>query len=247
MDKQNLKANDELRSRIIEKAKKGNHSSVYAGFDVEAASVYRVIQIANSKPYVTISASRNELNAAENNERNEQLLSEIKASGLYAYEMIGGFEEKRPDNTLFQVVESSFFVPFNGGNLSDFISLFRELLAKYNQEAILVGLPESYWKSDIKDLVAGGHYFIYVSGKVVKIGTKAVIQTFDKYGSIAIDPKKNRIIDWVIAGVTTPNGSKGCFAMDRVGLKWFWDSFKQPEIVTNNETVKRAIAKIVSK
>ena len=251
MDKQNL------RDKIISQAKLGKHSALYAGFDVEAASVYRVIQIANSKPYVAISASRKKdekgqiLDPKENNQRNEQLLKDIKEAGLYAYQMIGGYEEDQQDGSKAQVVENSFFVPYDKRtDLTDFINLFIELRDKYNQDTILVGLPQKYdypegWEPPM-DMSIGNHYYVSKT-KADSVGTEAVIQTFDKYGSIAIDPHKNRIIDWVIAGVTTPSSSSGCFLMNRVGLKWFWDGFNKPEIETSNETVKRALAKILAK
>jgi len=239
----------DVRSKIITQAKLGGHLGVYAAFDIEAASVYRVIQIANKKPYVTISASRKKLSAAENKKRSEDLLKEIKESGLYAYQMIGGYEEDQQDGTKAQVVEASFFVPYDErSDLSDFIKLFKLLMDKYDQQSILLGLPEGYdygeWKPDIAGLDIGGHYFVYSNGTVEKVGTKAVIQTFDKYGSIATDPHKDRIIDWVIAGITTPNSSGECFVMNRAGLKWFWDNLNNQEISTDNETLKRALKKI---
>lgn len=234
-----------LREKIIAQAKAGKHSALYASFDVEAAGVYRVIQIANKKPYVIISASRKQFSAAENKKRSEQLLKEIKEYDLYAYQMIGGYEEEQPDGTKTQVIESSFFVPYNDTDLNNFIGIFKKLMIKYDQQSILVGLPENYdygaWEPTIEGLDKGGHYFVYTNETAEKIGTKATIQTFDKYGSIAIDPHKNRAIDWVIAGITTPSDSSGCFVMNRAGLKWFWDSFKKPEIDTNNETIKNAL------
>jgi len=240
-----------LREKIIEKAKLGTHSAIYASWDVEAAGVYRVIQIANKKPYVAISASRKGFDAKTNNTRSEQLLKDIKEAGLFAYQMIGGYEEVDDDGSKSQVVESSFFVPYNGKcSLTDFINLFIELRDKYNQQAVLIGLPAAFdykqWESHLPKLKAGGHYFVS-KDNVDFVGTTAAIQTFDKYGSIAIDPKKNRIIDWAISGVTTPNGSGPCFLMNRKGLKWFWDGFNSTQNIEQgkSETVKRALSKIL--
>lgn len=238
----------QLREKIIAQAKLGNHAAIYAGFDVDAASVYRVIQIANSKPYVTISASRKKFDTATNNERTKELLEDIKGAGLYAYQMIGGYIEDQPDGTKEQVVENSFFVPYDERtDLTDFINLFIELRDKYDQDTLLVGLPKKYnynsgWEPPV-GMETGWHYYVSKSG-AEKVGSEAVVKTFDKYGSIAIDPHKNRIIDWVIVGVTTPSSSSGCFLMNRANLKWFWDG-KKPAIETENEAVKRALQKIV--
>jgi len=244
--------NLELRKKIIVQAKLGQHAALYASFDVEAASVYRVIQIANKKPYVCISASRKTNSVEDNREKTKELLSHIKEAGLYAYQLIGGYEEEQPDGRFAHVVESSFFVPFDErSELSDFIHLFKNLMVQYNQDSILLGLPEGFdykdWKPE-KDIEVGGHYLIYRNGTAEKIGTKAIIQNFDKFGSIAIDPNKDRIIEWVIAGVTTPSGASGCFAMNRAGLRWFWDTFPETnpkDYADEQKAVKRALAKVL--
>ena len=248
------------KREIIANVATTNHSA-YGGFEVEAAGVYRVIQIANKKPYVVISGNRNELTPAQNKEQNSKLLSQIKSAGLYAYEMIGGFEEEYKENgekKTKHVVENSFFIPFDEQRtLTEFIEMFVQLMREYKQNSILLGLADSYdykdWSPDkakfkdegLKKLEVGGHYFIKADSSFEKVGSKATIQIFDKYGSIAIDPKKNRIIDWVIAGVTIPSSPSGCFMMNRKGLKWFWDSF--PEVKASDyegETKQRAVQKI---
>lgn len=241
---------DELRRKIITAASFGKHAALYPCFEVSGASVYRIIQIANSSPYVAISASRKKLSTQENNQRHTALLQDIKEAGLYAYQMIGGYEEtdENDSSKTHQVIESSFFVPFPHTNLTEFIELFQRLQKKYDQDAILVGLPNEYdyknWKP-ILGLDVGGHYFITQDGKAEKVGTKATIKTFDKYGSIGIDPKKNRIIDWAIAGITTPNGSSGCFLLNRAGLKWFSEGTQINVANENQEKVQKALKKIL--
>lgn len=244
------------KREVIANVATTNHSA-YCGFEVDAAGVYRVIQIANKKPYVAISANRHNLSPKENKDQNAKLLAQIKSAGLYAYEMIGGFEEEYTENNekkYKHVTENSFFVPFDERRtLTAFIELFVKLMREYEQNSILLGLAKEYdykgWNpatTDFKDLEIGGHYFINKDGSIFKVGTQATIQIFDKYGSIALDPKKNRTIDWVIAGVTLPNSPNGCFMMNRVGLKWFWDSF--PEVKASDfegETKQRAVQKIL--
>ena len=263
----------EQRQKIVAAANgKDNTRLSASGMEINSASVYRVIQIANKKPYVCITASRYKekdgriRTPEENNKKNQELLADIKAEGFYAYEMVGGTtegyckdcgnempEEKCEDcgskeKTEKQVVESSYFVPYSRRELTEFINIFIRLRDKYEQEAILVGLPKAFEYKDWKPILGmkiGNHYGVYVK-KVLAYGTEATIKTFDKFGSIAIDPKKNRIIDWVIAGVSQPQGSMGAFGMSRMGLVWFWDSF--PEVKASDfegETKQRAVKKIL--
>jgi len=196
---------------------------------VEAAGVYRVIQIANSKPYVTLSANRHEFDWEENKRRNAELLRTIKEKGLYAYEQVGGFEEKK-DGRKVQVVESSFFVPYreNTMNLPEFIQIFETLRDKYKQDSILIGLPAAYqgYDGDVVvlerglELKTGQHYYLTAAGTAEAVGTNATIQTFERYGSIAIDPKKNRMIEWVLAGTVQPRSVNARTWMDKMGLLW---------------------------
>lgn len=240
----------ELRQKIVGTA--NTNYSAFNGFEVEAGSVYRVIQIANKTPYVAMSANRDKYTPKENKERNAKLLGQIKAKGLFAYEMIGGWEEeyeKDGEKKTKQVVENSFFIPFDGRRtLIDFIEFFVARMKEWEQDAILLGLPKGFdykdWKW--KNLEIGNHYFVSKDGKCSKAGSEATLKTFDKFGSIALDPKKNRAIEWVVAGVTKPGSSSGCFLMDKAGLKWFWDSF--PEVKASDfegETRQRAVQKIL--
>ena len=189
-----LSRGTEIKERLL--AAYNEHTSVIGRdrYCVEAAGVYRVIQIANKKPYAAISASRHNLSAEENNQRSKDLLSDIKGKGLYAYEMIGGYEETKDDGSTAQVVESSFFVPFDERrSLNEFINLFKELTSKYGQEAFLLGLPEGYdyQNNPIEsgNLKAGFHYFVDKSGSGTSVGTKAAPHVFEQFGSIVIDPK----------------------------------------------------------
>ena len=249
----------ELRQKIVGTA--NTNYSAFKGFEVDAAGVYRVIQIANKKPYVAISGHRHENTPEQNKKQNENLLAEIKAFGLYAYEMIGGFEEeyeKDGEKRYKDVTENSFFVPYDErGGLTNFIEFFVARMKEFKQNSILFGLPKEYDYKDwtpqsagfktpiLEKLEIGFHFFVNKTDSIDKLGTQADIKTFDKYGSIALDPKKNRIIDWVIAGVTLPNSPSDCFQMNRNGLKWFWDSF--PEVKASDyegETKQRAVQKI---
>ena len=264
----------ELRQKIVAAANgKDNTRLSASGFEINSASVYRVIQIANKHPYACISASRlvdddgHERTPEENKQKNIELLADIKGEGFYAYEMVGGFPEgyckkcknKMPSNECGRcgssekaertVVESSYFVSYDKRKtLSDFVNFFTKLRDKYGQDAVLIGLPKAFdykgWKPPL-GMKIGNHYGVYPS-KVDSYGSEATIKTFDQYGSIAIDPKKNRIIDWVIAGVSQPQGSMGAFGMSRMGLVWFWDSF--PEVKASDfegETKQRAVKKIL--
>lgn len=204
---------------------------------VEAAGVYRVIQIANKKPYAAISASRSQYSPEENNKRAASLLSDIKSTGLYSYEMIGGYEETTDDGEKVQVVENSFFVPYDERRpLAQFIRLFQELTSKYGQESFLLGLPAEYdYEHSIVgpiDLAAGQHYFVNKFGKGTSVGTKATMQTFDKFGSLAIDPKKNRILEWVTVGTTAPTSVSGRILMEKMGLAWSVPKSPRPELLT---------------
>lgn len=217
------------------------HSVSHLGPEcIEAAGVYRVIQIANSKPYATISASRHERTHEENNAENFKLLGEIKSKGLYAYEQIGGYEETQPDGSVKQVVESSFFVPYreDAMSLDEFVGFFEGLMKKYRQEAILVGLPKAYEKypdGTVDGMKPGSHYLLFPDGKHQAIGTDANVKTFEKIGSIAIDPKKNRVIEWVVAGTMQPRTVLGRVAMDKMGLLWMqgFDTVEIPADSTN--------------
>lgn len=245
-----------------------------SGFEVNGAGVYRVIQIANKKPYVCISASRLRnkdktlRTPEENRKKNAELLSDIKKEGLYAYEMVGGTTEGyckecgeampedecgcgSTDRGERHVVESSYFVPFDGKrDLTDFINLFVHLRDHYEQDAILVGLPKAYdykgWEPPY-GLIIGNHYGLNRPSNSADIyGTEATIKTFDKFGSIAIDPKKNRTIDWVVAGVSVPQTALGAFGMQKKGLRWFWDDIPEPKASDfEGETKQRAAQKIL--
>lgn len=265
----------EQRQKIIGAANgKGNKRLSASGMEIDAASVYRVIQIANKKPYVCITASRYKdkktkriRTPEENNKKNQELLADIKAEGFYAYEMVGGTTEgyckdcgnEMPEDkcekcgskekTEKQVVESSYFIPYdNRREITEFINIFTRLRDKYEQEAILVGLPKAFDYEDWKPILGmeiGNHYGVYPS-KVDSYGSEATMKTFDKFGSIAIDPKKNRTIDWVVAGVSQPQGSMGAFGMHKWGLRWFWDDL--PEVKASDfegETKQRAVQKIL--
>ena len=172
----------------------------------QAAGVFRIIQIANKKPYVAISASRHNFTNEENDKRNKEMLSDIKSLGLYAYEMLGGYEETKKDGSKVQVVEDSFFVPFDERRTLDaFINSFIELTAKYSQESFLLGLPAGYdyenFPTSYPSLKTGFHYFVNKDGHGTVAGTKATIKTFEDYGSIGRDPRKNRILEWKIVGL----------------------------------------------
>lgn len=215
----------DTHTRIL--AAYSEHTSVVGRdrFCVEAAGVYRVIQIANKKPYAAISASRHNLSPEENNKRSRDLLADIKRSGLYAYEMIGGYEETKEDGSTAQVVENSFFVPFDERRkLKDFINLFKELTAKYGQEAFLLGLPGGYdyqnYPIESESLKAGFHYFVDKSGSGTSVGTKAAPHVFEQFGSIVIDPKRNRALEWRVVGTTQPTSVSGRVLMDKLGLRW---------------------------
>ena len=169
----------------------------------QAAGVYRIIQIANKKPYAAISASRYNLSNEENTARAKTLHSDIKSLGLYAYEMIGAWVETKDDGSKVQVYEESFFIPFDERrSLENFISSFRELTKKYSQESFLLGLPGSYDYTPfpVKNLETGYHYFINADGSSRVAGKKATAETFKDFGSIAIDPRKNRILEWKVVG-----------------------------------------------
>jgi len=265
----------ELRQKIVAAANgKDNTRLSASGFEINSASVYRVIQIANKKPYACISASRYQdkktkriRTPEENKKKNAELLATIKKEGFYAYEMVGGFTEgycKKCKNQMpeekcdncgssekaeQQVVESSYFVPYSDRkDLTTFVNIFTKLRDEYEQDAVLIGLPKAFdykgWEPPL-GMEIGNHYGVYPNNPI-SYGTEATMKTFDKFGSIALDPKKNRIIDWVVAGVSLPQGSMGCFLMDKIGLKWFWDGF--PEVKASDfegETKQRAVQKIL--
>jgi hypothetical protein len=169
----------------------------------KAASVYRIIQIANKKPYVAISASRYTLSNQQNKDRSAMLAKDIKSLGLYAYEMLGAWVETQEDGSKVQVYEESFFVPFDEKrSLESFVGSFLELTVKYGQESFLLGLPEvyDYEPFPIKKFETGFHYFVYADGRKKIAGKKASAEIFKDYGSIAIDPHKNRILEWKVVG-----------------------------------------------
>jgi len=215
------------------KPKVGIFGEPKSSMNIEAGGVNRVIQIANKKPYVAITASRGELTPDESRQRNKELLGKIRAEGLYAYNMVGVYQECPVENQdcsveeQVEVVEDSFFVGYreDAHTIVEFIEFFNDLRRKYAQDSILVGLPANYdgYESDTiqaagKTLKVGKHYFL---GKSLEsVGTKASPAVLEEYGSIAIDPKKNRIIEFAIQGTLQPNGAQGRMFFKKLGLTW---------------------------
>ena len=199
---------------------------------INAGGVYRVIQIGNKKPYVAISASRKEFSAKENSDRSSKLLGNIKSLGLYAYQLVGYYKEcpedkpncEDKDKTL--VEEESFFVPYSEKvSLETFLESLHNLGKEFNQDSILVGLPEgySYKKESINvsgtEIKTGAHYYLYSNGSIENQGTKLKPSAIVNYGSRAIDPKKkDRKIDWKVVGTVQPMTVMGMQAYSSSGL-----------------------------
>jgi len=196
--------------------------------------VNRVLQIGNSKPYAALSASRLNNTPEENKKRSQQLLSEIKSLGLFAYDLVGMYRECPDDNQdcdddeKKQVVEDSFFVPWreNLFTLQEFGEAMLALSQKYNQDSFLFGLPPK-WNYDEENVTVAGntlevgqHYFVYGTGGFDSVGNRLALETLTEYGSIAIDPKKNRIMEFVIKGTLQPGTVSGCRRFSNAGLLW---------------------------
>jgi hypothetical protein len=164
--------------------------------------------------------------------------------------MIGAYRYE--DGT--EDIETSFFVPFNDTDLDKFIYDFKKLSSHFNQESFLLGLPQAYnydgWEPKDDDLKAGDGHYIVFSDHAELIGKEAVMESFEKSsaGSVAVDDK-DRILEWTIKGVTTPVTVKGCWAMDKAGLKWFRRPQKidPTEFGDKRKAIQRALQKVIEK
>jgi len=201
---------------------------------IYAGGIYRVIQIGNKKPYAAITAFRKEYSLEENRKRNKKLLESIKSMGLNTYSLIGFFKEcptNKPncsDNEKIKVEEESFFVPYREDALSlkKFIENLTKLGKTFGQDSVLIGLPSSYSyeKEELEifnyKLKTGYHYYLTPSAIEANIGKKVTPKKLEDYGSIAIDPKKDRKIEWLITGVKHPINVMSRMKFKAQGLTW---------------------------
>lgn len=216
---------------------------------IYAGGVYRVIQIGNKKPYAAITAFRKEYSLEENRKRNQKLLENIKNMGLNTYSLIGFFKEcptNKPncsDNEKIKVEEESFFVPYREDALplKDFIEKITKLGKTFGQDSVLIGLPSaySYEQKEISifsySIKTGYHYYLTPSAVEANIGKKVTPSKLEDYGSIAIDPKKNRKIEWLVTGVKHPINVTSRMKFKAQGLLWCEGLDKQKMTYLNIE------------
>jgi len=202
---------------------------------IYAGGVFRVVQIANKKPYATLTAFRKQYSLEKNKERNESLLEEIKALGLHAHKIIGFYKEcpennpECKDEDKLRVEEESFFVAYREDSLDlkTFIEKIVSLGSKYNQDSVMVGLPSAYsgYEEDkIKvfnyEVNVGAHYYLTSSGILTNLGKKVTPQKIEDYGSISVDPKKERKLEWLITGVEHPNSVASRICGKKKHIAW---------------------------
>lgn len=91
-----------------------------------------------------ISACRAENSDEENIKRTDDLMRDIRNSGLGFIRILGGYiENKGMSDEKYVNGEESFFVPKpRGMSDEDFFDIAIDLCKKYNQDSVLVSLPE---------------------------------------------------------------------------------------------------------
>ena len=90
-----------------------------------------------------ISACRGDKTEEENAKRTDQLANDIREANLGYIRILGGYIENKGTDNEKEVTEESFFVPKNK-NMSDedFFDIAIKLCKKYNQDSVLISLPE---------------------------------------------------------------------------------------------------------
>lgn len=90
--------------------------------------------------YFIISASRNNYTDEENIERTKKLEQNIRNAGLGFISTLGGYVEDKN----IPVEELSFLVPYRKeyGTQKEFLQLALDLCKKYEQESVLIQLPD---------------------------------------------------------------------------------------------------------
>ena len=89
-----------------------------------------------------ISASRGDKTEKENKARTEQLAKDLRTYNLGFIRVLGGYIENKGIEDERDVTEESFFVPMpKNYNEEDFFNIAIELCKKYNQDSVLISMP----------------------------------------------------------------------------------------------------------
>lgn len=90
-----------------------------------------------------ISACRGDKDEKTNKKNTETLANDLRQAGLGYIRVLGGYVETRDNGEKEEVTEESFFVPLpKDYDVADFFDVAIDLCKKYNQDSVLINLPE---------------------------------------------------------------------------------------------------------
>lgn len=126
---------------------------------IQASSFNRAVSHMNNEVCCFITAFRGEYSRKENQKRNKQLEADLKNSGLTFIKADGGFIENAGTENATRVTEESFCVINNRYTDEDFIDLMCDLCGKYNQDAVLITIPQYQDRTHKKVMDVIGIYY----------------------------------------------------------------------------------------
>lgn len=131
---------DDRIGRFIQMQSEQNGISINEAAERSMARLFGQLE-ENPSTVVIMTAFRGERPLRQNRALNKQLASDIRQLGWGYTPVMGGFVEKTADGKPNRVHEESFFISANGAP-KQVVSFVLWLLAKYEQEAALIKLPE---------------------------------------------------------------------------------------------------------
>ena len=143
------------------------YKSRYDEYALYESSLSRIWQHAQ-RGYFTISAFRDEYGLEENLKRHKSLKNDVRSANLGFFEIDGSYVYDNGDISS----ELSLFIPYTDiYSVEEFRDVAIRLGKKYNQESILLFLPEV------------GGWFYYMDGRKEKVGDITSLDKFKKFFS----------------------------------------------------------------
>jgi len=138
---ENYKYENNLLDWIFEAIDKTNKRNAYAN-KLKESSLSKVFQHSKDA-FIMISACRNDYNDMQLKQKTKELANDIRSAGLGYIKTVGGYIEDGNEEGI-PVVEMSFFVPYNNSvTPEEFKNLAIEWCNKYNQDTVLLKMPNS--------------------------------------------------------------------------------------------------------